>query len=299
MTNTNLSALWHHNDLNKIYIKGFTSSEFSIFLLLLEQMQKQNRDIKEFNNTIRVELKDIKKALEKYDKMDRAITKNDFVDSIRDVFKKLAAIHFSVESPKKFKITNLFLSFELEDMILTAKLNEECEYLFYGLAGKFTILELEKYMRLQKIHSRHLFRLLSQWKNSRHKSFTVEIDELKLFVNAENYSTRDFTRDILNVAIKENAKYFKDLVAEPIKEGRKIVQYQFSWTKFVDEQKKVKEKPSAKEKSLTVRGTSEKQSQEEIRKFNEAKELAITGDEKLSKIRGIREMLAKQNFEIK
>lgn len=285
-----VKILNHHNDLNKVRLNNFTKQEYEIFFLLLEQMQKQNQDVaEEFNNIVEMDVLDIKKFIEINDSREQNLRTQAFYRAVELTMNKISKIDFRVKTPRFVSVTNLFMGFKIDFDTgkVYASLNKECEYLFFKLAGHFMALDLDKYMTLKKIHSRNLFRLLSQWKNSEHKYFSVSVEDLKAFFNVEGYENKIFHRDVLDPAIKENSLYFRDLKREVVKSGKFISGYKFSWTSF-----KGKEKSTIKSNKTTNNPLPP--SQKPIEKIDFSyKDQATDAERSLERLREITEMLNK------
>ncbi|MGL5723033.1 replication initiation protein [Cetobacterium sp.] len=282
-----VKILNHHNDLNKVRLNNFSKQEYEIFFLLLEQMQKQNKSVEEFNSIVEMDVLDIKKFIEINDCREQSLRTQMFYRAVEMTMNKISKIDFRIKTPRSVSVTNLFLGFKIDwdTGKAYAYLNKECEYLFFKLAGHFMALDLDKYMALKKIHSRNLFRLLSQWRNSDHKSFSISAEELKVFFNTVDYETRDFHRNVLDPALKENTLYFRDLKREVVKNGKFISEYKFSWTSF-----KLKEK-SAIKSNKTTDGT-QPPSQKGVNKIDLSyREEATDKETSIQNVRALKEMI--------
>jgi len=98
---------------------------------------------------------------------------------------------------------------------------------FLELKSGFTKYELEAAFSLTSVYSQKLYELLSHWKDK--KEWEVDIDELKMLLNAEQYRYPDFRRACLDAPTLEITKK-TDLTVSyvPIKMGRKYVAIKFS-----------------------------------------------------------------------
>ena len=110
---------------------------------------------------------------------------------------------------------------------ITIKMLGDVVPYFMELKNGFTKYELKAALSLNSVYSQKLYELLSRWKDK--KEWEVEVEELKLLLDASTYRYTDFRRVCLEPAILEitektdlNVKYLA------IKLGRKVGSIKFS-----------------------------------------------------------------------
>ena len=97
-----------------------------------------------------------------------------------------------------------------------------------NLSKNFTLFELQEFNELSSTYSKHMFRLLKQYKHTGY--YKVSVDEFKRLLNVpESYTMRKITDKILSIVLKELSDNFIDLKVNKIKDGRVIKFLEFSF----------------------------------------------------------------------
>ena len=247
-TNKKSEVVEYKNVLNDVPFKSFTEADFNVFfsIILLAKSKFDRGNIEKDdkgNFKIVLDYSDIKKlsGLAK-----NHIKNQDFHDKyLRGMTAKLQSINGTITSHNG-KIADDIVIFprfrrNLEDATLTAFLTDEFYKLLYDYNRiEFTQLEFKRFIRLESKYTKTLFRKLSQFKTT--GKYVVKQDEFReLFDVPKTYRQTDIMRRIINPAVEELSKDFKNLKCElhhAPKPGAPVDRYTFTFAKPKKEQKK-------------------------------------------------------------
>lgn len=138
---------------------------------------------------------------------------------------------------KKFNSIVPFPMVSIDKGLITIKMFGDVIPYFIELKNGFTKYELEAALSLTSVYSQKLYELLSRWKDK--KEWHVDVEELKMLLNASEYRYSDFRRACLDTAILEiSGKTELNVTYLPIKVGRKIAEIKFSIFTEKEEAKK-------------------------------------------------------------
>lgn len=212
----------YHNELNKIALSGLTTREVDILFAICSVIRNQG------TNEVTFSFNEIKRLASV-----TTANQDEFVSIIKNIYGKLSTLKVTYDNGNKFGYFVLFTKFlgDRENEIVSIQINSEFSYLLNDLTRNFTMFELQEFNGLESIYSKHLYRLLKQFKST--GEYRVKVDDFKRLLDIpESYTMKRITDKILNPIIeKEMPKYFKNFSIEKIREGRSIKYLVFRFNK--------------------------------------------------------------------
>lgn len=221
-------AVKYHNDLNQIPFRSFNAVEMDLFFTILASIKDEGvQEVVYSFSKIR--------ELSKYTKN----RKEDLVSDLEDMIIKLNQLIYKIEDGSKLIYFTLFPTFiiDKDNQTLTIEVHKKFEYIMNNLnGGNFTVLQLKEIVSLKSTYSKTIYRLLNQFaENGR---LHVAYDDFKKQLDIpDSYDNHGIKLRILEQAKKELKPYFKNLTYKEIRNGRKLVRYDF----FFKPDSKVKE----------------------------------------------------------
>lgn len=209
----------YHNDMNLIAFNDFSQRELNIFFSLCLLMKDKG------TGEITLSYNDIKKIIP-----DRFESNKKFEEILESVYDKLLRLRLETRDKNKIEKFILFTSYKIHvnEKIVTINTNSDYSYILNNLSKNFTLFELQEFNELSSTYSKHMFRLLKQYKHTGY--YKVSVDEFKRLLNVpESYTMRKITDKILSIVLKELFDNFIDLKVNKIKDGRVIKFLEFSF----------------------------------------------------------------------
>lgn len=208
-----------HKDFINLNIGLLGEKELELFYYIcLRTREKKDKVIEIDFSSIRKALGDIKKSdLKKY---------------IVGLQHKLASLKITSVSEKEISTIILFdkLTNVIEEDKLIVRVTESSLY-FFNSAGRYLRFLFSDVRKLKGKYSKLLIPYLMDKSNEKKAEFEKErfFNILEVDVKYRN-DLSNFNRIILNPAIEELRKIFENLKVEPLKNGRVIKGYKFTWT---------------------------------------------------------------------
>ena len=209
----------YHNDMNLIAFNDFSQRELNIFFSLCLLMKDKG------TGEITLSYNDIKKIIP-----ERFESNKKFEEILESVYDKLLRLRLETRDKNKIEKFILFTSYKIHvnEKIVTINTNSDYSYILNNLSKNFTLFELQEFNELSSTYSKHMFRLLKQYKHTGY--YKVSVDEFKRLLNVpESYTMRKITDKILSIVLKELSDNFIDLKVNKIKDGRVIKFLEFSF----------------------------------------------------------------------
>jgi ssDNA-binding Zn-finger/Zn-ribbon topoisomerase 1 len=209
----------YHNDMNLIAFNDFSQRELNIFFSLCLLMKDKG------TGEITLSYNNIKKIIP-----DRFESNKKFEEILESVYDKLLRLRLETRDKNKIEKFILFTSYKIHvnEKIVTINTNSDYSYILNNLSKNFTLFELQEFNELSSTYSKHMFRLLKQYKHTGY--YKVSVDEFKRLLNVpESYTMRKITDKILSIVLKELSDNFIDLKVNKIKDGRVIKFLEFSF----------------------------------------------------------------------
>lgn len=205
--------------MNAVNFTGFGKVDSNLFFALCTKMkskgtQKANFSFSEIRN------------LAGYTNT----TVSDFVRDLESSYDKLLNLKIRVGDDEEFIKFNLFNYFEVSTSAQQVYIacNEHFEEILNDWTGEWTAFKLEEYVNLKSVYSKHMYRLLKQWRTVGGHAW--KISELRELIEIpESYDMRKITQKVLTPIEKELSAYFTELTIEKIKTGRRITAIKFSF----------------------------------------------------------------------
>lgn len=281
----------HHNDLNTIPMRNWTSEEMNFFFSILAKLKDKGTTVVEFNSE---ELKELARYsdwhLPRFQKI---------MENLGD---HIASIRYYERTSHSFKIMNLFSVFEVKwnddmsDLRAHVGVTENYSYILNKLNAEFTSYELEEFTSIRSTYAKTMYRLLKQWRTIGKIEYKIE-DFKKLLDMPEYYQPSHIDKNVLNPILKELSAYFNNLKVKKIKSNKRgtpVIAYEFTFNPektgtFTDYTKKNQPRELTpgwlKNEGQTNRSTHEISEEElEIEREKLRKELAELENAKQTKI---------------
>ena len=208
-----------HKDFINLNIGLLGEKELELFYYIcLRTREKKDKAIEIDFSSIRKALGDIKKSdLKKY---------------IVGLQHKLASLKITSISEKEISTIILFdkLTNVIEEDKLIVRVTESSLY-FFNNANSYLRFLFSDVRKLKGKYSKLLIPYLMDKSNEKEAEFEKE-RFFNILEVEESYRNNlsDFNKRILKPAVAELKKIFKNLKVEPLKNGRVIKEYKFSWT---------------------------------------------------------------------
>lgn len=212
----------YHNSVNKIPLRNLTEKEINIFFSLIFKAKDKG------NESIEMSFKELR-GLSKGD-----INNPRFIKAIQSMEDKLIKLNQRIEvSEGEYEVFTFFNRFSLNTKNKTLKI--QVNEFFIGMLnnlknGNFTLLELKQLVDLKSSYSKNAYRLMKQWESA--KKFDIDIEEFKrILCIPETYRMKNIDQRVLNPIMEELSPIFPNLKLEKIKNGRKITDLKFTWSR--------------------------------------------------------------------
>lgn len=211
--------LKYHNDMNIVKFEDFSQRELNIFFSICSVMAEQKSD------TVTIEFNKIKKITDTFFRNDKELV--EYIKSTNEKFQKLNGAFQNGDEYIQFVLFPTFRTNEKE-RTLSVQVNKEFAYILNEVTKNFTIFELYEFNSLKSTYSKHLFRLLKQWKSI--GLLKISVDEFKRLLDVpKSYRMTNINQRILKPVLEELAPYFKGLSLGKIKDGRSVKYLVFSF----------------------------------------------------------------------
>lgn len=217
----------HHNDLNTIPMRNWTSEEMNFFFSILAKLKDKGTTVVEFNSE---ELKELARYsdwhLPRFQKI---------MENLGD---HIASIRYYERTSHSFKIMNLFSIFEVKwnddmsDLKAHVGVTENYSYIVNKLNAEFTSYELEEFTSIRSTYAKTMYRLLKQWRTIGKIEYKIE-DFKKLLDMPEYYQPSHIDKNVLNPILKELSAYFNNLKVKKIKSNKRgtpVIAYEFTFS---------------------------------------------------------------------
>ena len=218
----------YQNDMNRLKFKGFTQTDMNLFVALCSQMKEKGA------NEVVLSFSKIKQLV-KYDEKKRSI--NEFIQDLERMNEQLMSVNCKIITDSKIIMFVLFPTFEIDKKqeTLTVAVNEKFTWLLNEMKT-YTIFELAEFIELKSKYSKHLYRILKQWRTVG-KYIFHDLQEFREIMDIPvKYTNRQLMQDCVSVAVEEIKKLdksFKNFKCEPEyaqKRGKPLEKLIFTWT---------------------------------------------------------------------
>ena len=229
-----------HKDFINLNIGLLGEKELELFYYIcLRTREKKDK-------VIEIDFSSIRKALGN-------IKKSDLKKYIVGLQHKLASLKITSVSEKEISTIILFdkLTNVIEEDKLIVRVTESSLY-FFNSAGRYLRFLFSDVRKLKGKYSKLLIPYLMDKSNEKEAEFEKE-RFFNILEVEESYRNNlsDFNKRILKPAVAELKKLFENLKVEPLKNGRVIKEYKFTWTNdfnFQNKKDNIKEAEVVEEK---------------------------------------------------
>lgn len=229
----------YHNYFNSVNFSTLKSNELNVIMALLAKMKEKDKKCVTFTYA------ELKEAM-----FIRNTTNEELRKTIRAASKKIGEVNGEIQLPDgKIVDFNLFPT-RTDDPAahtFTIRVNEDVLFILNGLTQNFTMFELKEFITLKSKYSKHLYRILKQFRTQ--GKYAVNANQFRIVMDCpKTYSNKEFQRKVINPALQELNTIFKELECTQIKakkRGNPIVGYKFTFEaekpkkKITDEQESV------------------------------------------------------------
>ncbi len=216
----------HHNDLNTIPMRNWSSEEMNFFFAIIAKMRDKGTKLVEFSDK---ELRSLA------DYSDWNLPR--FKKIMENLGEHIASIRYYERTSNSFKIMNLFSTFEvnwgdnMSDLSVKVGVTENYSYIINKLDAEFTSYELAEFTQIRSTYAKTLYRLLKQWRTKGKREFSI--DELKTLLDTPDYyAPSHIDKNILKPVMHELSAFFKNLKVKKVKantRGTPVTGYIFTW----------------------------------------------------------------------
>ena len=214
-----LPMLKYHNDMNLIAFKDFSQRELNIFFSLCLLMKEKG------TGEITLSYDEIINVIP-----DRFESKAKFEEILESVYDKLLQLRLESRDKNKIEKFILFTSYKIHvnEKTVTINTNSDYSYILNNLSKNFTLFELQEFNELSSTYSKHMFRLLKQYRST--GFFRINVDEFKRLLDIpKSYTMKKIGVKVLGPIEKELVSYFNDFKINKIKSGRSITELEFTF----------------------------------------------------------------------
>ena len=214
-----LPMLKYHNDMNLIAFKDFSQRELNIFFSLCLLMKEKG------TGEITLSYDEIKNVIP-----DRFESNTKFEEILESVYDKLLQLRLESRDKNKIEKFILFTSYKIHvnEKTVTINTNSDYSYILNNLSKNFTLFELQEFNELSSTYSKHMFRLLKQYRST--GFFRINVDEFKRLLDIpKSYTMKKIGVKVLGPIEKELVSYFNDFKINKIKSGRSITELEFTF----------------------------------------------------------------------
>ena len=239
-----------HKDFTKLNIGILSEKELELFYYICLNV----KDIRD--EIITMDFSSIKKSL-------GLINFRDLKKYIVGLHQKLGNLHITNITSKKIETIFLFEKFinDLDNNTLTIRVTKDSLY-FFNIANSYLRFLFSDVRKLSGKYSKLLVPYLMEFSHKKEAEFEKE-RFFNILEVEESYRNNlsDFNKRILKPAVAELKKLFENLKVEPLKNGRVIKGYKFSWTNdfnFQNKKDNIEEAEVVEEKENIASGELEK-----------------------------------------
>lgn len=202
--------LKYHNDMNLIAFKDFSQRELNIFFSLCLLMKEKG------TGEITLSYDEIKNVIP-----DRFESNTKFEEILESVYDKLLQLRLESRDKNKIEKFILFTSYKIHvnEKTVTINTNSDYSYILNNLSKNFTLFELQEFNELSSTYSKHMFRLLKQYRST--GFFRINVEEFRRLLDVpKSYTMKKIGVKVLGPIEKELVSYFKDFKIKKNKRGK-------------------------------------------------------------------------------
>ena len=211
----------YKNDMNLVPLRKFNNTEVNLFFTLCNKLKDKG------NLTVNVPFEELKE-LSNYYNHDKKL----FIQDLEKFYDKVFSLTYREETENVIRKFILFTKVEIykDKEYVAIGVNPDLEHIINSLTSNFTKFELKEMTHLKSTYSKHMFRILKQYKHTGYVK--IKIDDFRERLDIPNsYRMTNINQKVLAPIIKELGFIFNNLNINKIKakKGRKIEWLEFTF----------------------------------------------------------------------
>ena len=211
----------YKNDMNLVPLRKFNNTEVNLFFTLCNKLKDKG------NLTVNVPFEELKE-LSNYYSHDKKL----FIQDLEKFYDKVFSLTYREETENVIRKFILFTKVEIykDKEYVAIGVNPDLEHIINSLTSNFTKFELREMTHLKSTYSKHMFRILKQYKHTGYVK--IKIDDFRERLDIPNsYRMTNINQKVLAPIIKELGFIFNNLNINKIKskKGRKIEWLEFTF----------------------------------------------------------------------
>ena len=211
----------YKNDMNLVPLRKFNNTEVNLFFTLCNKLKDKG------NLTVNVPFEELKE-LSNYYSHDKKL----FIQDLEKFYDKIFSLTYREETENVIRKFILFTKVEIykDKEYVAIGVNPDLKHIINSLTSNFTKFELREMTHLKSTYSKHMFRILKQYKHTGYVK--IKIDDFRERLDIPNsYRMTNINQKVLAPIIKELGFIFNNLNINKIKakKGRKIEWLEFTF----------------------------------------------------------------------
>ncbi|MCG1126279.1 RepB family plasmid replication initiator protein [Staphylococcus epidermidis] len=211
----------YKNNMNLVPLRKFNNTEVNLFFTLCNKLKDKG------NLTVNVPFEELKE-LSNYYSHDKKL----FIQDLEKFYDKIFSLTYREETENVIRKFILFTKVEIykDKEYVAIGVNPDLEHIINSLTSNFTKFELREMTHLKSTYSKHMFRILKQYKHTGYVK--IKIDDFRERLDIPNsYRMTNINQKVLAPIIKELGFIFNNLNINKIKskKGRKIEWLEFTF----------------------------------------------------------------------
>lgn len=220
--------------MNLVPLRKFNNTEVNLFFTLCNKLKDKG------TLTVNIPFEELKE-LSNYYSHDKRL----FIQDLEKFYDKIFSLTYREETENVIRRFVLFTKVEIykDEEYVSIGVNPDLEHIINSLTSNFTKFELQEMTHLKSTYSKHMFRILKQYKHTGYVKIKINDFRERLDI-PKSYRMTNINQKVLTPIIKELGLIFNNLQINKIKakKGRKI-----EWIEFIfDAEKRVYSRRQAK-----------------------------------------------------
>ncbi|MBM6147180.1 RepB family plasmid replication initiator protein (plasmid) [Staphylococcus epidermidis] len=211
----------YKNDMNLVPLRKFNNTEVNLFFTLCNKLKDKG------NLTVNVPFEELKE-LSNYYSHDKKL----FIQDLEKFYDKVFSLTYREETENVIRKFILFTKVEIykDKEYVAIGVNPDLEHIINSLTSNFTKFELKEMTHLKSTYSKHMFRILKQYKHTGYVKIKIDDFRERLDIPS-SYRMTNINQKVLAPIIKELGFIFNNLSINKIKakKGRKIEWLEFTF----------------------------------------------------------------------
>lgn len=209
----------YKNDMNLVPLRKFNNTEVNLFFTLCNKLKDKG------TLTVNIPFEELKE-LSNYYSHDKRL----FIQDLEKFYDKIFSLTYREENENVIRRFVLFTKVEIykDEEYVSIGVNTDLEHIINSLTSNFTKFELQEMTHLKSTYSKHMFRILKQYKHTGYVK--IKIDDFRERLDIpKSYRMTNINQKVLTPIIKELSFIFNNLHINKIKakKGRKIEYLEF------------------------------------------------------------------------